>query len=314
LLKRFWDLESIGIISTGQPQLTPEDKLAWDKVNKSLKFNGQHYEVAVPWRDERPQLPNNLPMAKKRLVSTERKLMKDKEVAVAYQQVFNGYLDKKYIRCVPEDEPTLDCQWILPHFPVVRPDKATTKVRIVFDGSAPFEGKSLNTEALTGPKLQSDVFDILVKFRKETVALVGDISQMYHQLVLREEDRPFHRFLWRDMDLRRQPEVYEFLRFVFGGCYCPFCAQFTWKKHAELHQEDYPLVADAVKNHCYMDDLMPSVDSVEKAIETRRQLTEMGDKAGFHVRKWVRIVQKYWKMFPKRIALSKLILRRISFP
>ena len=30
LLKRFWDLESIGIIPTG-PQLTPEDKLAWDK-------------------------------------------------------------------------------------------------------------------------------------------------------------------------------------------------------------------------------------------------------------------------------------------
>lgn len=123
LLKRFWDLESIGIISTGQQQLTPEDKLAWDKVNKSLKFNGQHYEVAVPWRDERQQLPNNLPMAKKRLVSTERKLMKDKEVAVAYQQVFNEYLDK-YIRRVPEDEPTPDCQWLLPHFPVVRPDKA----------------------------------------------------------------------------------------------------------------------------------------------------------------------------------------------
>ena len=83
LLKRFWDLESIGIVPTG-PQLTPEDKLAWDKVNKSLKFNGQHYEVAVPWRDERPQQPNNLPMARKRLVSTERRLMKDKEVAVAF--------------------------------------------------------------------------------------------------------------------------------------------------------------------------------------------------------------------------------------
>ena len=32
---------------------------------------------------------------------------------------------------------------------------------------------------------------------------------------------------------------------------------------------------------------MLSIESVEKAIEVRRQLTEMGDKAGFHVRKWV---------------------------
>lgn len=31
---------------------------------------------------------------------------------------------------------------------------------------------------------------------------------------------------------------------------------------------------------------MPSVDSVEKAIETRRQLTEMGDKAGFRHGFW----------------------------
>jgi len=182
-----------------------------------LKFNGQHYEVAVPWRDERPQLPNNLPMARKRLVSTERRLMKDKEVAVAYQQVIDDYLEKKYIRRVPDDERTPECQWLLPHFPVVRPEKATSKVRIVFDGSAPFEVKSLTTEALAGPKLQSDIFDILVKFRKEWVALVGDISQMYHQLVLFSQDRPMHRFLWRNMEINKEPEEYEFLRFVFGG-------------------------------------------------------------------------------------------------
>ena len=269
LLKRFWDLESIGITTTRQQHLTPEDKWAWEKVNNSLKFDGQHYEVAVPWRDERPQLPNNLLMAKKRLVSTERKLMKDKEIAVAYQQVLNNYLNKKYIRRVPDEEPTPECQWLLPHFPVVRPEKATSKVWIVFDGSAPFEGKSLNTEALTGPKLQSDIFNILVKFRKEWMALVGDISQMYHQLVLFPEDRLMHRFLWRNMQINKEPEVYEFLHFMFGGCYCPICTQFTWQKHAEIHQDTYPLAVVVVKNHCYMDDLMPSLDSVERAIETR---------------------------------------------
>lgn len=34
---------------------------------------------------------------------------------------------------------------------------------------------------LPGPKLQSNIFDILVRFRKELVALAGDVSQMYHQ-------------------------------------------------------------------------------------------------------------------------------------
>lgn len=86
-------------------------------------------------------------------------------------------------------------------------------------------------------------------------------------------------------------------------------SQFTWKKHAELHQENYPLVADAVKNHCYMDDLMQSVDSIEKAIETRRQLTEMGDKAGFHVRKWVSNCPEVLEDVPNEDCTK---LRRIS--
>ena len=131
--------------------------------------------------------------------------------------------------------------------------------RIVLDGSATCEGKSLNIESLPGPKLQNDIVDILIRFRKESVALVGDINQMYHQLVLLSEDRPLHRFLWRGLDRRKEPDVYEFLRFVFGGCYCPFCAQFTWQKHAENHREKYSLTVMAVKKNCHMDDLMPSL-------------------------------------------------------
>ena len=71
---------------------------------------------------------------------------------------------------------------MLPHFPVVRTDNAMTRVRIVFDASVEVNGKSVNTESLSGPKLQTEVFDILVRSRKEPVALVGDISQMYHQV------------------------------------------------------------------------------------------------------------------------------------
>ena len=84
---------------------------------------------------------------------------------------------------------------------MVRPDRETTKVRIVFDASAKLNEKSLNTEALPSPKLQSNIFDILVRFRKELGVLVGDVSQMYHQLVLKPEDRPFHRFPWQNLDV-----------------------------------------------------------------------------------------------------------------
>ena len=70
---------------------------------------------------------------------------------------------------------------------------------------------------------------------------------MYPQLKLREEDRPFHRFLWRYLDTRKKPEIYEFLRFVFGGCYCPFWVQYVWQSHDVRHKNEFPLAAEAVK-------------------------------------------------------------------
>ena len=112
-----------------------------------------------------------------------------------YQGVIDDYQKKEYIRVVPTSEPRPDSEWFLPCFPVVHPDKETTKVRIVFDASAKLNEESSNTEALPGPKLQSNISYILVLFRKELEVLVGDVSQMYHQLVLKPEDRPFHRFL-----------------------------------------------------------------------------------------------------------------------
>ena len=52
LLKQFWSLE------VKQP-LFPKEKLAFDKVNESIRFDGERYEVAVPWKYERRELPPN---------------------------------------------------------------------------------------------------------------------------------------------------------------------------------------------------------------------------------------------------------------
>ena len=102
--------------------------------------------------------------------------------------------------------------------------------------------ESLNSESLPGSKLQSDIVDILVKFRKELVALAGDVSQMYHQ-ILPQTSGQAPAFLYRNFGSGDTPKVYEFKRFVFGGCNCPFCVQFAWQHHTRLHKETYPLGA-----------------------------------------------------------------------
>ena len=123
-------------------------------------------------------------------------------------------------------------------------------------------------------KLQRCIVDVLVKFSKEPVALAGDVSQMYHRILLRPVDRPLHRFLYRNSG-SGDIEVY------FGWCYCPFCVPFSWQHHARLYKETYPLGADVVQEHCHMDDLMPFTPTVDEEKETKKQPTELGDLVGF---------------------------------
>ena len=46
-LKKYWQLEHIGIVSTKQ-QLTPDKQIAWEKISESRIFDMKWYQEAVP--------------------------------------------------------------------------------------------------------------------------------------------------------------------------------------------------------------------------------------------------------------------------
>ena len=74
---------------------------------ESMKFDNDHYVIAVSWRDDQPSLQKNRPLAEKRLKSTKRKLVKGPAIAGAYQKkIIEDYLGKKHILRVSPDEPT----------------------------------------------------------------------------------------------------------------------------------------------------------------------------------------------------------------
>ena len=132
LVKRFWDLESIGITASSVTEMTPAEKMAWKKAQSSMRFNGVRYEIAVPWKDDRPKLPNNILMAEKRHKSVEQKLLRDGELARAYQGIIEDYLEKGYIHKVAQDESVPEIEWFLPHFPVVKPERSTVAKFVLF--------------------------------------------------------------------------------------------------------------------------------------------------------------------------------------
>ena len=125
-------------------------------------------------------------------------------------------------------------------------DKETTKIRMVLDAAAKHQGFSLNDYIYGGPKLQNNLFEILVKFRQYPVALVCDVSEMYLRIFLSPSDRKYHRFLYRE-DKTATPDIYESNVLTFGDTSCPFLAQYVTRHHAEQNQEVFPHAASVIK-------------------------------------------------------------------
>ena len=87
--------------------------------------------------------------------------------------------------------------YYLPHLAVVRTERETTKVRVVYDGSAKAskEEKSLNDCLQTGPNYLPHVFDMLANFRKSIVGLTADIEKAFLKVGIQDDKRDFLRFL-----------------------------------------------------------------------------------------------------------------------
>ena len=282
VLRQFWELEAIGIRDETERELTPDEKAAVAQVTETSRFKNDRYEIGIPWKRGEPHLVNNYEMALKRLKTQEQSLLrKSPEIAQAYDEIIKDYERKEYITKVPKTNDTE--QWFLPHFPVIRQDRATTKVRIVFDAAAKENGKCLNDAVRAGPKLQRELIDVLTRFRRAPIALSGDISEMFLQVGLSEEDQRYHRFLWRNLDPTKEPDHYEFKRLLFGNRASPFCSQHVVLTHAKAHATDYPHAAETVNDSMYVDDVLDSCETVDEAVQLRRELSELFALGNFPV-------------------------------
>ena len=204
----------------------------------------------------------------------KRGLRKSPNIRQSYSEIIENYVAKGYERKVSGNE-NYQSKLYVPHFPVLRPDKATTKIRIVFDAT----GVSLNDAIYQGPKLQRGLFDVLTRFSSFPVVVMCDIAEMYLRIGISHEDQPYHRFLWRRIDQYRKPDVYEFERVLFGMNSSPFLAQYVLQHHANNYRTDFPLAAETIDKSTYIDDSMDSIQSAVQRIQLYHQLSALLSKA-----------------------------------
>ena len=291
LVKDLWNVESVGL-GVSPTYRTPAELEAEAMTTATLSYSGGRYCVGIPWRSaDGPKVRNNRPMAERRLRSQERSLEQKPHIAAEYNRVLVSHMAKGYIRQVPAEEVAADGedQWFVPHFPIVRQDKVTTKVRVVFDAAVSWSGCNLNEEMHAGPPLQSDLVHILLRFCMEPVAIVADISEMFLQVGLRPDDRKYTRFLWRK-DNNSEPEVFEFNRLVFGMKASPYLATRALRQTAEdfssSDRDDSIDIPTLVNKAFYVDDLLHATQDESQAVEIQQKLDATLSKGGFHLRKW----------------------------
>ena len=71
VLRKFWDLETLGIRDEKERPPTPDENRAIAQAKKTLRLADGRYEIGIPWRTDEPKLENNYDMALSRLTNLE---------------------------------------------------------------------------------------------------------------------------------------------------------------------------------------------------------------------------------------------------
>ncbi|XP_013178804.1 PREDICTED: uncharacterized protein LOC106125929, partial [Papilio xuthus] len=201
-----------------------------------------------------------------------------------YVKVINEYLDLGHMEKV-EDKERTDAVY-LPHHAVVRNDKITTKVRVVFDASCTgTNGASLNQDLLVGPTLQPELRHILMNWRQFPICLVADIIKMYRQVKVSKTDVDFQRILWRE-NSEDELQHFRLLRVTFGTSSAPYLAVKSLQQIAHDEGADFPLASNRVLKDFYVDDLMTGCQNVEEGIKIYHEMKKLLGRGGFELQRW----------------------------
>ena len=102
-LKQLWNMDFKESTVDNKSGLSVEDKKALEMMARSLKRKDGHFQVALPWHKQPVDIPNNKPMAERRLESLKRLLKKDSELFKKYKRAML-YIDKGHAEKVSKEE------------------------------------------------------------------------------------------------------------------------------------------------------------------------------------------------------------------
>lgn len=221
-LRRFWEIEEI-------PRQT---SLSLDEQQCEEHFRATHirdsdgrYIVRLPFKKGPPIDIGHSKLKAERFLNKLLIRYYDKpQLKQEYHDFLAEYESLGHMRAALPQQPHNEQSVYIPHHGVVHATSASSHLRVVFNASSrTSNGTSLNDHLFSGPKLQTDITSVILRWRQFQYVYSADIAKMYRQIRVDERDIHYQHILWQPSSSDVYKE-FQLLTVTYGMTCAPFLA------------------------------------------------------------------------------------------
>ena len=266
-----------------------KEQKEFDLIQKNLKYNSseKRWYTVYPWLCDRSTLPKNEKIACQSLVTLERNLSRNPELAEDFCKQIEDMVSRGAATVLSEEQLSA---WEGDYYylPLVGVKGKKKWLRLCFDASRRQGGfPSMNDCLHKGPdRFLNNLLSVVIGFRNGRVGCAADISKFHNQVYLEEEDVHMQRFLWRQMRTMEHPLTYAVKVNNFGVKPANCIATSALYKSADHYSDIYPVESQELKNQTYIDDELVAAADKNQAFEKTRRLDEICLHAGMPNKGW----------------------------
>jgi hypothetical protein len=279
MLTKFWELEELptkNVISKS------EEFCESHFMSNTTRLSTGRFCVRLPLIDTPDCLGDSYYLARKRFLNLEKRFSKNPNLKIDYTNFIREYSELGHLTESPVARPSPS--YFLCHHAVFKNSSESTKLRVVFDGSAPSSsGYCLNDILKVGPNMQDSLFSILVRARQYKYLLTGDIEKMYRQVQVSTDDTNLQLILWRE----NESEPIQTLRLntlTYGTASASYLSTRCIKQVGEEQGDE--LIKTIIQKDFYIDDLVTGSNSKTELRYIQKKVSESLLSACFNLRKY----------------------------
>lgn len=283
-LSKFWEMEETNYVKP----LSPDDSFCEELFqNTTIQNPDGRFVVKLPLKYPVSSLGDSKELATKCFMNLEKRLQANPELNSEYSDFLFEYESLGHMTEVKPFELEGKICYFLPHHCVLKPSSNTTKLRVVFNGSAVTKsGLSLNNILRVGPTVQEELFSIILRTRKHNIMITADIAKMYRQILVDQDQRSLQLILWRS-NPESDIKIYQLNTLTYGTAPAAFLATRCLKEISIQCEKSDPEISKIIRNDFYVDDLCTGCSSVEDAKYIKQRISEILNSAGFPLRKFM---------------------------